>query len=133
MTQATIEMVQEHCCNCHMTFWMPASFQKQCREQKPHKQFWCPAGHPQHYVGETELERERRARQQLQQQNARLHDEARDALMARNKATAELKRHQRRAKAGLCPCCNRSFVNMQRHMKTKHPDYNVVPLTPAVS
>lgn len=22
-----------------------------------------------------------------------------------------------------CPCCNRTFQNLQRHMTSKHPDY----------
>jgi hypothetical protein len=23
----------------------------------------------------------------------------------------------------VCPCCQRSFQNLSRHMKTKHPEY----------
>lgn len=36
------------------------------------------------------------------------------------KEAAEKKVH--RATNGVCTCCNRSFVNLQRHMKTKHPE-----------
>jgi uncharacterized short protein YbdD (DUF466 family) len=28
----------------------------------------------------------------------------------------------------MCQTYLRTFANMARHMKTKHPDYNVVPL-----
>lgn len=28
----------------------------------------------------------------------------------------------RRSNKGVCTCCNRSFENLQRHMKTKHPE-----------
>jgi hypothetical protein len=24
----------------------------------------------------------------------------------------------------VCPCCNRSFQNLRRHMATKHPEFN---------
>jgi hypothetical protein len=27
-----------------------------------------------------------------------------------------------RTKNGVCPCCNRSFTNLRRHMRTKHKD-----------
>lgn len=30
---------------------------------------------------------------------------------------------KKRVHNGVCPCCNRSFVNLRRHMKNKHPDY----------
>lgn len=29
-----------------------------------------------------------------------------------------------RAQGGACPCCNRTFADMARHMKTKHPDFD---------
>jgi hypothetical protein len=28
---------------------------------------------------------------------------------------------------GVCPCCNRSFTNLRRHMTTKHPEYPKEP------
>lgn len=28
-----------------------------------------------------------------------------------------------RAAAGVCPCCNRTFEQLGRHMTTKHPEY----------
>jgi hypothetical protein len=46
----------------------------------------------------------------------------------------EIKRIKKRAAAGTCPCCQRSFSNMATHMKRQHPDYvkesgaNVVPI-----
>ena len=29
---------------------------------------------------------------------------------------------KKRVGRGICPCCNRHFANLQRHMETKHPD-----------
>lgn len=28
----------------------------------------------------------------------------------------------RRIEKGVCPCCNRSFTNLRRHMESKHPE-----------
>jgi hypothetical protein len=29
----------------------------------------------------------------------------------------------RRVGNGVCPCCSRSFTNLKRHIRSKHPDY----------
>lgn len=33
-------------------------------------------------------------------------------------------RIKNRVSKGVCPCCNRTFVNLQRHMASKHPDFD---------
>lgn len=50
---------------------------------------------------------------------ARLNEAQREIEAGRKKAALLRKR----ASAGSCPCCTRNFVNLARHMKTKHPDY----------
>lgn len=40
----------------------------------------------------------------------------------------DAKQKNRRQGTVTCPCCTRTFANMARHMKTQHPDYNVVPM-----
>lgn len=120
---AAVEMRQETCCSCHMTFFMPESFYKQCQEKKPNKSFYCPAGHSMHYTGETDLQKERRARQRAEQEKARLEQEAADAQAAQQRAERALKLHKKRAAAGTCPCCQRTFQNMARHMKAEHPEF----------
>lgn len=32
-------------------------------------------------------------------------------------------RLRKRASAGVCPCCNRTFSQLARHMQTKHPTF----------
>lgn len=91
--------------------------------------FWCPNGHEQAYV-KSEAQR---LREQLEEQkrstewwkNSALSKEKtiQGQKISLGKAKAKLKRTETRVAHGVCPCCNRSFVNMQRHMKTKHPDY----------
>ena len=123
-----MNLVTVSCPNCWIEYAIPSALDSKLREMKAHKCVYCPNGHQWHYTGETEAAIERRKRQLAEQANARLAEEAAKHNRARLKAEADLRQHRRRTKAGLCPCCNRSFVNMQRHMATKHPDYNVVAL-----
>lgn len=47
--------------------------------------------------------------------------EAINARDAATKAESLLSRKMKRVGNGVCPCCNRTFANLARHMKTKHP------------
>ena len=104
-------------CTCGLPFAIPDTLEQQARDHK--KSVFCPLGHSWHYTESTEekLARERRA-----------HKATRDLLRAEersHKATrGHLTRQRRRAQAGVCPCCHRSFQNVTRHMRTKHPDFN---------
>jgi hypothetical protein len=93
--------------------------------------YWqCPNGHSRGFRhGREERRKIERERDRLKQENARLAEEAATS----ERAKAALARHQKRSAAGLCPCCNRTFSNMARHMKTSHPDFNVVPLKAATA
>lgn len=90
---------------------------------------YCPNGHSYGWrtgTEKAEQDKIRLERDRLKQDAARLNDE----LAAERKRTEDAERKiakaHRRAAAGVCPCCNRTFLNVQRHMKTKHS--NVVPL-----
>ena len=92
--------------------------------------FWhCPNGHQRGFrKGEDEIKQEeiRRERDRLKQDAARLETEAQEQRLRAEAAEKQVIQIKRRAAAGVCPCCNRTFLNVQRHMKSKHP--NVVPL-----
>lgn len=100
--------------------------------------FYCPYGHPQIFTeGPSEADLLRRERDRLKQQVAQREDEAKEAwrvaslrdderLAAERRASAargQVTRLKNRAAAGLCPCCNRSFVNLQRHMASQHKGF----------
>jgi len=42
---------------------------------------------------------------------------------SRDGVRGALARTRNRIGNGVCPCCNRSFSELLRHMETKHPDY----------
>jgi len=48
------------------------------------------------------------------------HDQTQASLSAQKGVTTRLKN---RIKNGVCPCCNRHFKNLHRHMKNQHPDF----------
>jgi len=122
-------LVTERCCQCKMEFGMPDHFHRTAQEMKEKLTFYCPAGHPQHYVtGDSEEVKLRRERDRLKQSLAMWQDDAKsahDRADANQRSAAAYKgvatRMKNRAKRGVCPCCNRSFENLRRHMETKHP------------
>lgn len=137
-TDANIDIDIIDCPNCGVLFGIPPGFEY--RRRADGRLFYCPNGHSMSYgKGEADklreqIEEERRKRQIAEQQIARWQDyenEARTARkLAERKAAAakgQVTRLKNRARAGLCPCCNRSFVNLQRHMGTKHPGFVTEP------
>lgn len=120
----TIEIITETCYSCGCIFGMTVEFQENRLADK--QRFFCPNGHGQSYTGKSASERAREAEVARDEaERARRAAEARaqalrDQLDA---AERERKRHEERTKNGVCPCCKRSFVQLQRHMKAKHPEY----------
>jgi hypothetical protein len=102
----------------------------------------CSNGHQWGWTKEnSEREKLRRERDRLKQETARLEDARREAVESANRETAradaaerKAKRLTKRAAAGTCPCCQRTFSNMASHMKQRHPEFvaetgaNVVPI-----
>ncbi|MBF9050603.1 hypothetical protein GTA62_14880 [Roseobacter sp. HKCCD9010] len=134
----------ETCCKCKTRFGISDEVYRVALQQREHGSFHCPHGHSQHYVtGETEIEKLRRERDRLKQNNAYEVDRRRAAeadAEAQKRSAAAYKgaatRMKNRAKAGVCPCCNRTFQNLARHMASQHPDHelnNVVELGQAAN
>lgn len=114
MTQALIrhELVLETltCCNCGIVFALPSTLK--ARLKRDGGSFYCPCGHGQHFT-ENEVGRLRGLLEQANRKNTQLADEC-------AKHIAKQKRLEERVHAGVCPCCNRTFQNLARHMATKH-------------
>lgn len=85
----------------------------------------CPLGHPW-VVGKSlkKLLAEERERTARAQRRARAN---RELLEAEERSHAATRGHLTRAKKrignGVCPCCNRHFTNVERHMASKHPGF----------
>jgi hypothetical protein len=115
------------CCSCGCHFGLDEYMYKRRLEDK--KDFYCPNGHPQSYT-ESEADQLRKERDRLKQQIAYKDDLVKAAERQVVAAKGQITKLKKRAKAGVCPCCNRTFSNMAAHMKTKHPDMdpNVIDL-----
>lgn len=84
---------------------------------------YCPLGHSWIFSGEGKVARlERKLREREDQLTAEIaaRRAAEDQLAA---AERERKRIAKRTSGGVCPCCNRSFVQLARHMKSQHPEH----------
>ena len=99
-------------------------------------QIYCPNGHEWHLTtGDSAIDRVRQERDRLKQQLAYKDDEISRQKQRRERAErsasayrGQVTKLKNRSKAGLCPCCNRTFQNLRRHMETKHP--NMDPAEP---
>lgn len=119
----SVSYTRMQCSECGIIYFFP---DKWCATALEKGIDWrCPNGHRQWY-GESEFEKVTRQRDRAVQEQARLAEEARLADARAIAAKRKLKRMETRISAGTCPCCNRNFANVARHMRTKHPD--IVPL-----
>jgi hypothetical protein len=116
------------CATCHMDFGVTDKFERTRRDD--HKNFFCPAGHSNYYPGRSETERLQQRLHEANQSAASLThqlDQTRAELShesARRRGyQGQLTRTRRRIANGICPCCNRTFRNLARHMAGQHPEY----------
>lgn len=117
----TVHLEWTGCITCGVPIAMPTEMFGERR--KDHRNFYCPNGHSQYFSGPSREERLKRQLAWSESARERLRME-RDAE-ARSKAAIKehLTRVKKRIANGVCPCCNRTFSNVVRHMDTQHPDY----------
>ena len=114
-------------CWCGMAHAVPEELRdyqlRQHRDDRNPIGIYCPLGHSHIPAGEGEAER---LRKQLEREQQRL-AATRDLLAHEERSHAATRGHLTRTKKrvgnGVCPCCGRTFQQLARHMKVKHPDY----------
>ncbi len=107
-----VESVQ--CASCHVIFGMPISMTRELRRN--HKSFYCPAGHSQHWPGESDVEKAERLLREEKERHQRTIARENEERAAKDKAERKLKRVSK----GVCPECKRTFPNLAKHMACKH-------------
>jgi hypothetical protein len=135
------ELVERVCPVCGIVYGLPAAFYNARKDGSSKEGWYCPNGHSLSITKSEaaklreQLDEERRQRQRAEQSVAMWQDFEKEA-----RQQAEHERHRangykghatkitKRAKAGVCPCCNRSFENLRRHMATKHPTFTPMEL-----
>lgn len=119
------DLVEQTCCRCQTKFAIHRDIYRVACERREKFGFYCPNGHAQHFVtGETEIDKLRRERDVLKQRIAQKDDEIAHQRNIVISAKGQITKLKKRAKAGVCPCCSRTFANMAAHMKTKHPEFD---------
>ena len=107
-----------------MVFGVTEDFERRRRDD--HKTFYCPTGHPNVWRQQSEAERLRRdlrrEREALARKTASL-DQTEASLRATKGVVTKQRKKLDRVQNGVCPCCNRTFVNLARHMAAKHPGH----------
>lgn len=121
-------LVTEECCKCHILFAMPQDLQQRAINDQSIN-FYCPKGHPQVYTSdkiktlEAQLQRslEEATREAARRREA---EQERDHhWIERKKTNTRFKHLKERVKAGVCPCCHRTFQQLAKHMALKHPSF----------
>ncbi len=112
------------CASCGSQMWLPIELYNSAKRSEKIG-FFCPYGHPQMFPkGDTTLDIVRRERDQLAQRIAEKDDLLKQQAVALAKLQQthnKAKRQIKRLDHGVCAHCSRTFMNLQRHMKTKHP------------
>ena len=112
------------CGNCGVWHAIPQVMYDSCEKEGG---YWhCPNGHSRGFNEgslRNQLKKETKRREWAEQNAKSIQielDETERRRIAQKAATTRL---QKRAKAGVCPCCNRTFKQLAAHMKNKHPKF----------
>lgn len=117
------------CCSaCGMFFFIPNNIEQACVDKG--RNWWCPGcGHHWRYGDTTKAKLEKqleREKKRTEWATIRADNNAAWAEREKRKKAAYkglLTKTKKRISGGVCPCCNRSFHNLAKHMKSKHPNY----------
>lgn len=115
-----IEFQAMECGECGTHFAMTQTMYK--KRQEDGKGFYCPLGH-ERVFRDTEvmqLKRKLEAKERDLEWVRAQRDRSDKQVVAMKGQVTKIKN---RVGNGVCPCCNRTFQNVHRHMKTQHPEF----------
>lgn len=108
------------CATCGVVFGIDRRFIAQRR--KDGRDFYCPNGHSLSFK-ESDADRLRRRVKSLEAQTTHERDQRQAAERSARAYKGQVTKIRRRVGNGVCPCCNRSFADLHRHMAGQHPDF----------
>ena len=121
-----ITFVAIECGECGINFCVTEQFHKRQKELGPNGGWYCPNGHSRVFKTSTkdqEIARLKEERDISERSQLELRNQLLNKTEQVNKLQKSIERRNKRLKAGVCPCCNRTFKELAEHMKIKHPDY----------
>ncbi len=124
------------CPTCGITYAGPMRFFENRRQTGGG--WWCPNGHSLSFT-KTEAERlrekveaEKRNTNFWRERSQTARKEAEHEAARANGYKGALTKVKKRVGNGVCPCCNRTFKDLARHMESQHPGFKG-PVEEAVS
>jgi hypothetical protein len=115
-------------CWCGITYAIPTDLNTYVHRKHDNNEkqvsVYCPLGHTWIPAGESALDRERRTRERLERQLANRDEDLRAERASHTATKGQLTKTRKRASGGVCPHpeCKRSFVDVARHVRSKHPE-----------
>lgn len=114
-------------CWCGLGYAVPETLLNFHRRQRDNNQdhfMWCPIGHQWQFSGKSKLDRMRERAEAAEAQAVAARDQLNAEKRAHKATKAAATRAANRATKGVCPHpdCHRSFVDVARHVRTKHPE-----------
>lgn len=111
------------CYKCGVTFAMTVTYTAERR--RDHENWYCPNGHGQRWAGESQEEKLARELKETRERAGTAIASWREQFAherASHTATkGKLTKTLKRVENGVCPHCNRTFVNLARHI-ARHGD-----------
>jgi hypothetical protein len=118
--QVTVDIEPVNCGECGVWWGLTTEFIE--ARQRSGTNFYCPNGHSRVYR-ETVADRLRKQLVETQERLTGVEFQLRRKTEALTEEKRTHARLRKRVGNGVCPCCNRSFVNLQRHMSNQHPGF----------
>jgi hypothetical protein len=115
------QYVAHTCGGCGITYYVPKRWHQHKLDTQDN--FYCPNGCCRHYVNETNADMYKRLYESERRGTELQRRRAENAENSRRALKGVVTRTKNRIKNGVCPCCKRSFTNLQLHMKKQHPKY----------
>lgn len=129
-TKMTVTLAAMTCpiVGCGVTYGLDEEIKR--RRLQDHGNWYCTNGHILHYPQKSDVEiaqEERDAARSLAQREAQRRQKAESSARTleyqRRAAVGQTTKLRKRVSNGVCPCCNRTFADLARHMAGKHPDF----------
>ncbi len=120
--KTTTAVVAVEMCGCQHTVYLSAEHDE--KRQRDHKSFYCTVcGRSNVYPGKSDLEKLRGQLVSTRDQLDTMREDRNFKEMQRRAEKGHKTRIKKRVANGVCPCCNRSFKDLARHMKGQHPEF----------
>lgn len=127
----SVVLQEQICPKCGIVYAVPDKWIQRHRDEGTW--FRCPnfqCEWPSQHFAKSLVQKEREAREAAEREaekaraaTARERERRMSEERSHRTTKGHLTRNKKRAASGVCPCCNRSFKALARHMKTKHPGY----------